>query len=104
MALENFLLGPEVDLQRENALAPGEILTAVLLPAPKPGVRSFHLRQGELDSFDWPIAAVAVVLELGRDGAFRRAGVVLGGGGARGSGCFPADAPPGKNPTPWPSS
>ena len=78
VTLENFLLGPEADLQRENALAPGEILTAVLLPPPKPGVRSFHLRQGELDSFDWPIADVAVVLELGRDGACRRAGVVLG--------------------------
>ena len=78
VALEDFLLGPAADLQRENALAPGEILTAVLLPGPKPGVRSFHLRQGELDSFDWPIADVAAVLELRPDGTCERARVVLG--------------------------
>jgi xanthine dehydrogenase YagS FAD-binding subunit len=36
------------------------------------------LRQGELDSFDWPVADVAVVLEIDSGDVCRRASVVLG--------------------------
>ena len=78
VALEKFFVPPERDIGRENDLKPGEILTAVLLPPPGHGARSAHLRQGELDSFDWPVADVAVVLEMEKDGVCRRASVVLG--------------------------
>ncbi len=71
--LEQFLLLPQVDLQREYALVAGEILTAIVLPLQPQTVRSMHLRFGELDSFDWPIADVAVV-----QGVCRKAAVVLG--------------------------
>jgi xanthine dehydrogenase YagS FAD-binding subunit len=37
-----------------------------------------HLRQGEKESFDWPIADVAVVLDIGPDRICRGAAVVLG--------------------------
>jgi xanthine dehydrogenase YagS FAD-binding subunit len=76
--LENFFVPPERDIGRENDLKPGEILTAVLLPPPDRGARSAHLRQGELDSFDWPIADVAVVLDMESGDICRRASVVLG--------------------------
>ena len=78
VALENFFVTPERDIGRENDLKPGEILTAVLLPPPDRGARSVHLRRGELDSFDWPIADVAVVLEMESGKVCRRASVVLG--------------------------
>jgi xanthine dehydrogenase YagS FAD-binding subunit len=78
VALENFLVPPERDIGRENDLKPGEILTAVLLPPLDRGARSAHLRQGELDSFDWPIADVAVVLDMESGDVCRRASVVLG--------------------------
>jgi xanthine dehydrogenase YagS FAD-binding subunit len=78
VALENFFVPPERDIGRENDLKPGEILTAVLLPPPDRGARSAHLRQGELDSFDWPIADVAVVLDMESGDVCRRASVVLG--------------------------
>jgi xanthine dehydrogenase YagS FAD-binding subunit len=78
VALEKFLVGPDQDIERENDLHAGEILTHVILPPPRPGTRSMHLRQGETDSFDWPIADVAVVLELATDGICRQAAVVLG--------------------------
>jgi xanthine dehydrogenase YagS FAD-binding subunit len=78
VALENFLLRPEQDIGRENDLKPGEVLTAVLLPRLERGVRSAHLRQGELESFDWPVADVAVVLDTGAAGVCRKASVVLG--------------------------
>ncbi|MGZ5685273.1 MAG: FAD binding domain-containing protein [Usitatibacter sp.] len=78
VALEKFFLGPSEDIARENDLKPGEILTAVVLPPSNPGMHSTHLRQGELESFDWPIADVAAVIDLDREGVCRRACVVLG--------------------------
>lgn len=77
VSLEQFLLLPQAELHRENALAAGEILTAIVLPQPPQSVRSVHLRFGELDSFDWPIADVAVVLDVVQ-GVCRKAAVVLG--------------------------
>ncbi len=76
--LEDFLVSPGRDLQRENDLRPHEILTAILLPPLPPATRMAHLKQGEKDSFDWPLADVAVVLDLAGDGTCRRAAVVLG--------------------------
>jgi xanthine dehydrogenase YagS FAD-binding subunit len=76
--LEDFFVPPERDIERENDLRPQEILTAVLLPPMKAGVRMAHLKQGEKDSFDWPLADVAAVLELGPHGRCERAAIVLG--------------------------
>ena len=78
MPLESFLVGPGTDIHRENVLQAGEILTAVLLAPSRPAIRSAHLRQGELDSFDWPLCDVAVVLDRDEGGTCRRASVVLG--------------------------
>lgn len=75
--LEQFLVSPEQDIERENDLKPHEILTAILLPA-RPGTRMAHVKQGERDSFDWPLADVAVALEFDPEGRCRRAMVVLG--------------------------
>ena len=76
--LEEFFVPPERDLQRENDLKPHEILTAIRLPPPAPGTRMAHVKQGEKDSFDWPLADVAVTLALAPDGICTRAAVVLG--------------------------
>jgi xanthine dehydrogenase YagS FAD-binding subunit len=78
VALESFFLTPDKDIRRENNLKPGEILTFVMLPQSKHGVHSSYLRQGEQDSFDWPIADVAVVVELDSVGICTQASVVLG--------------------------
>jgi len=78
VALEKFFVPPERDIGRENDLKPDEILTAVLLPPPASGTRSAHWRQGELDSFDWPVADVAVVLDMESGDVCRRASIVLG--------------------------
>jgi xanthine dehydrogenase YagS FAD-binding subunit len=76
--LEDFFVAPDSDLQRENDLKRHEILTAIVLPAPPAGLRMAHLKQGERDSFDWPLADVAVVLEFDHAGGCRRASIVLG--------------------------
>jgi xanthine dehydrogenase YagS FAD-binding subunit len=76
--LNEFLVPPEVDMQRENDLKPGEVLVAIRLPPRAEGVRSAHLKQGEKEAFDWPIADVAAVLEIASDGVCRGASIVLG--------------------------
>ena len=76
--LDEFFVAPEIDVQRENDLKPGEVATAVLLPPLAAGATSAHLQQSDKLSFDWPIADVAVVLERDADGRCRGAAVVLG--------------------------
>jgi xanthine dehydrogenase YagS FAD-binding subunit len=76
--LEDFFVPPDQDIERENDLKAQEILTAILLPAPVDGIRMAHLKQGEKDSFDWPLADVAVVLELDAKQICKRAAVILG--------------------------
>ena len=76
--LEDFFVSPDRDLQRENDLKPQEILTAILLPALPPNLRVAHLKQGEKASFDWPLADVAVAVDLDKDGSCKRAAIILG--------------------------
>ncbi len=76
--LEDFFVSPNQDLQRENDLKPHEILTAILLPALPASLRMAHLKQGEKDSFDWPLADAAVALNLDSNGSCIRAAVILG--------------------------
>jgi xanthine dehydrogenase YagS FAD-binding subunit len=61
-ALEQFFVRPEEDVQRENRIAPDELLTAITVPKPPSGSRSAYMKLGEKESFDWPLAEVAVVL------------------------------------------
>ncbi len=77
LPLEEFFTPPEKDVTRENVLGAGEVLTEIHVPAPPRGTRSAYHKQGEKESFDWPIADVAVALEMS-DGACRRASIVLG--------------------------
>jgi len=75
--LEGFFVTPEQDVRRENALGVQEIITGIVVPPPAAGASSAYLKQGEKESFDWPLAEVAVLLE--RDGdTCRRASIVLG--------------------------
>jgi xanthine dehydrogenase YagS FAD-binding subunit len=76
--LMDFFGPPDQDIMRENNLKPHEILTAVLLPAVPASVRMAHLKQGEKDSIDWPLADVAVLLDLTPDKMCKSATVILG--------------------------
>lgn len=76
MELERFFRTPRKDGEREHDLAPGEIVTEIVVP-PASGRRiaSYEVRQRE--TLDWSLATAAVVLEM--DGAsVIRASIVLG--------------------------
>lgn len=81
VALADFFTPPETDILRETVLAPGELITQLTLPPPAAGARSAYLKQGARESYDWPIADVAVVLTL--DGKkVTQARVILGAAAA----------------------
>jgi xanthine dehydrogenase YagS FAD-binding subunit len=62
--LEAFFVLPETDLARETILDPKELITAVILPPLTADTRSWYISQGAKRSHDWPLADVAVVMEL----------------------------------------
>jgi xanthine dehydrogenase YagS FAD-binding subunit len=75
--LEKFYLTPEQNVTREHSLHPGELLTAIAIPAPLPVTKSAYQKYGEKDSHDWPIADAGIVLQM--DGnTVRNASIVLG--------------------------
>ncbi|HUX18505.1 MAG TPA: FAD binding domain-containing protein [Acidithiobacillus sp.] len=78
LPLEDFFVLPETDMHRENILAAGEILTAVWLPPQIKTNRSIYLQVAEREAFDWPLAAVAVVLDIDAADLCRQASIVLG--------------------------
>lgn len=75
--LEKFFQPPTADLHRENILNSGEVVTEIRIPAPAENAKSHYIKQGEKESFDWPICEVACVIEKDGD-ACKRASIVLG--------------------------
>lgn len=80
LLLEEFFTTPEEDVTRECSIAADELITAVQVApwATSPAVRSAYVKHAEKESFDWPLADVAVVLVLAPGGVCERASVVLG--------------------------
>ena len=77
MKLEEFFILPNVDVTRENKIEPGEIITEIRIPALPKGAKTAYIKQGEKESFDWPIAEAAAVIEKDGD-TCRSASIVLG--------------------------
>ncbi len=77
IALDDLFVRPETDVTREHVLNSGELLTEILVPAPSDATRSAYTKVGQKESFDWPMAEVAVVLES-RGGVVSKASIVLG--------------------------
>lgn len=76
VALEEFFVSPVHNVRRENILEPGELITAIFVPASD--ARNMYYKQGEKESFDWPIADVAVALAM-QGSRCSQASIVLGG-------------------------
>ena len=77
VALEELFVRPEKDVTREHLLNPGELLTEIRVPAPSDATRTAYTKLAQKESFDWPLAEVAVVLES-RGGMVSKASIVLG--------------------------
>jgi xanthine dehydrogenase YagS FAD-binding subunit len=76
--LESFFVLPAKDFTRETVLGPGEIVTEVLLPAPRPAARSAYRKVRSRGAWDFALAGAAGVVGVeGGKVAFAR--VVLAG-------------------------
>ena len=80
--INEFYLLPANTPQRETVLAPGEIITAVLVPPPGSGERSHYLKLRDRASFEFALVSAAVVVAV-EDGRIRRARVAMGGVGTK---------------------
>ncbi len=76
--LERYFVLPEQDLASETVLRPGEILTEVVIPAPRRGTLSGYRKVRERAAFDFALASVALAARFEGD-VVRDPRVVLGG-------------------------
>ena len=74
--LEKFFVLPAEDIDRETRLQDGEIITAIRVSPRRPN-SSHYEKFGEKESFDWPLAEVAVALDFDGDNC-KNASIVLG--------------------------
>ncbi len=74
LPVEQFFVRPAQDVLRENVLQPGELIVEVRVPT---GRRSGYVKLMQKQTFDWPLADAAAVLDLD-GGTVREARVVLG--------------------------
>ena len=78
LPLEDFFVGPEKDIQRENILRPNEIITEITIPEPLPGTRSVYCKRMERKVWDFALVSVAASLSFKGKGC-EEARLVLGG-------------------------
>ena len=62
--VSEFLLPPDMKRRTDTVIAPNELVTHVRIPALGAGTKAAYHKQGERESYDWPICDVAVVLRM----------------------------------------
>jgi xanthine dehydrogenase YagS FAD-binding subunit len=65
--VEAFHVSPRDDVRRETVLRPGEVVTAIDVPAPPRGTRSSYRKVRARGSWDFALAGVALALQLDGD-------------------------------------
>lgn len=75
--VSDFLLPPDMKRPRDTVMAQNELLTRVRIPAPAAGTKAAYHKQGERESYDWPLCDVAVVLRM-EGGVIRQAAIAMG--------------------------
>ncbi|MET9803881.1 xanthine dehydrogenase family protein subunit M [Streptomyces sp. NPDC006368] len=65
--------------ERDTVIAPGELITAVVLPTRTAGLPSAYLKARDRASYAFALASVAGVLDVGEDGTVRHVGLAFGG-------------------------
>ena len=81
--LSSFLVGPSQPggaIGRENRLEEDMLLAAIWIPSPGPGERNLYRKVKQKQSFDWPLAEVAISVRRALTGnkALEAARIVLG--------------------------
>lgn len=78
VSAEQFFTKAESNVHRENVLGAGELITEIRVPPPSERASSGYYKQGEKESFDWPLVEIATAVDRGADGRVTGAAIVLG--------------------------
>jgi xanthine dehydrogenase YagS FAD-binding subunit len=82
IAFQDFHLLPGDTPHRETVLEPGDLVTHVTLPPPRPGTTSRYLKLRDRASYEFALASAAVVVEVA-GGRFRYVRLAMGGVGTK---------------------
>jgi xanthine dehydrogenase YagS FAD-binding subunit len=74
---DHFFVGPDINIRHMTVLEPGEILTAVRIPATWAGANFYFEKIADRAAWDFALVSVAVALQLDGD-KIRDARIVLG--------------------------
>jgi len=80
VTIDKFFVGPDQSIEKENILAPGEIVTEIHLPPVGSGVRSSYRKIRGRGAWDFALVSVGLMLQFTNQ-AVSAARVVLGGVG-----------------------
>ncbi len=61
---EDFFIGPSVDIERMTVLEPGDVLTAIRLPASWAGARFYFEKVADRNTWDFPLVNVAAAMRV----------------------------------------
>ncbi len=78
--IESFFISPKTNIEKENVLLPGEIVTEIRIPPPASGAKGVYRKITTRGSWDFALVSVAAVIQVEGD-AVRAARIVLGGVG-----------------------
>ena len=80
--INDFYFVPGNTPQRENVLAPGELITYVTLPPLAKGTTSYYLKRRDRASYEFALASAAVVAQV-QGGRIERIRIAFGGVGTK---------------------
>jgi xanthine dehydrogenase YagS FAD-binding subunit len=61
---ENYFIGPSIDIMRMTVLRPGELLTAIRVPATWAGAEFYFEKIRERQVWDFPLVNIAATLKV----------------------------------------
>jgi len=79
---ENYFIGPSVDIMRMTVLRPGELLTAIRVPATWAGAEFYFEKVRERQVWDFPLVNVAAALKVA-NGTIQSSRIVVNAVAAR---------------------
>ena len=64
IAAEDFFIGPDIDIERMTVLEPGDVLTAVRIPADWAGSRFYFEKVADRNTWDFALVSIAAAMEV----------------------------------------
>jgi xanthine dehydrogenase YagS FAD-binding subunit len=78
VAAQDFFIGPDVDIERMTVLQPGDILTAIRIPATFAGAKFYFEKVADRNTWDFALVNIAAALKIA-NGVIDDVRIVAGG-------------------------